>query len=96
MENEDYCQALADRIVFYGIKSNEVIQFAKYRFGKSWRDLVSVVQQAKKEATGRDSGALFDGIAMAVHEILEVDTNIPIYEFEKRLYLVRDIENTIC
>lgn len=73
MENIEYYQALAERVFFSGIKSEEVSVFAVYRTEKKFQDLDQAVNQGRLEGIGkfeREIGC----IARRLYEVLEINT----------------------
>ncbi len=71
MENIEYYRALAERIFFLGAECGEFSSFAKYREGKTSKDL----EQAIREG-GLDGFGQVPPMATRLYEVLEIDTSI--------------------
>ena len=82
MGNENYYQSLAEKILSSGVSESEVVKFAKYRDGKSWRDLVEVIHGIKKQTAERNIKFL---LASEIEKVVEIDTNESLGDYEKRL-----------
>ena len=73
MENIEYYSALAERIFLKGISAKEVVNFAKYRPSKSFKDLEEAVCRGRLAGLGKfenERGC----IARGIYEVLEIDT----------------------
>ena len=84
MESFDYYEALAERIIFDGINSQQLTQVATYRAGKSFQDLEEAVRQGGLAGV-RGAEALFDCTASGISKVVEIDTSQSLPEYQKRL-----------
>jgi len=85
MENYEYYELLAERIIFSRLGQEEVEKFAKYKPGKTWQDLVDTVRTSRQNSCGRGAEALFDGVAVGLSKLVEIDISEPLYRYEERL-----------
>ena len=69
MENFIYYQTLAEKIFFSGAERGEFSSFAKYRPGKSSKDLEHAIQIGGLDGLGETPS-----MAQRLYEVLEIDT----------------------
>lgn len=88
MENYEYYNELAESIFFRGISASAVPQIAKYREGKSFRDVKAAVQEGLRQAAGRSAEAAFGSLADKLFEVVEIDASEPLQRYAERLKTV--------
>lgn len=52
MEHRKYYQGLAERLFLFGMSSQDLSSIARYRLGKSFRDVNDAVREGRLEGLG--------------------------------------------
>ena len=85
MEHYEYYELLGEKIFFAGITSQRILEIAKYKPGKSFKDVDDAVSQGRLEGFGKAERE-FACIAQKLSEVVEINTTKSLQEYTDALY----------
>jgi|SRR3989338_1277444 len=79
-----YYSSLAEYIFFNGITAERLAQVAKFRPSKDFKDLEEAIRSGRLKGLGKAEREFY-WIGQNISEVIEIDTNLPLFDFERKL-----------